>query len=387
MDSNTIRTIPNDYRHYLPLNSSKKEIRLLQVRPFVSPSESLQVALVRTTLDEHPPNKALSYCWGSLDGTETIGLVLQESTYVSSSSVETSAEPHIINGDEHGQDIKSFNVTTNLRAALHSFLQTNTTSYIWVGMLCINQADIFERSQQVSFMKDIYASADSVIVWLGNNPELDSAIFCDENAELLLLVHALEQGRQQVSLREEIKRFVNNFPENWDCPNMSTYAPQVDPSTSSFCGALLHNREKIMRLRHHSPPSNGQEGLTDELATLTQLFLLWIHYSYITMFKRDENIGLSNEHRNTFAAHLEHITSQQSDVWQFIQHALAEYTAMSPPSFCESITKRMMPIASHSWFRRAWVLQEVASNRTVFVRVGNHETSWDIIRCLDDVCQ
>jgi Heterokaryon incompatibility protein (HET) len=38
-----------------------------------------------------------------------------------------------------------------------------------VDLLCINQADLQERSQQVSLMKYIYASAMKVIVWLGED--------------------------------------------------------------------------------------------------------------------------------------------------------------------------------------------------------------------------
>jgi hypothetical protein len=38
---------------------------------------------------------------------------------------------------------------------------------LWIDMLCINQEDILERGEQVKRMKDIYASAWHVVVWLG----------------------------------------------------------------------------------------------------------------------------------------------------------------------------------------------------------------------------
>ena len=61
-------------------------------------------------------------------------------------------------------------VTDNLEAALrqlrnHSRIQEGFR--IWIDALCINQADADERAVQVSRMKDIYAKAWRVIVWLG----------------------------------------------------------------------------------------------------------------------------------------------------------------------------------------------------------------------------
>ena len=39
---------------------------------------------------------------------------------------------------------------------------------LWIDAICINQADISERSQQVRFMPHIYARAQTVLVWLGS---------------------------------------------------------------------------------------------------------------------------------------------------------------------------------------------------------------------------
>lgn len=45
---------------------------------------------------------------------------------------------------------------------------------IWIDALCINQRDLVERSNQVSFMGDIYSAAQNVIVWLGEDPGFGS---------------------------------------------------------------------------------------------------------------------------------------------------------------------------------------------------------------------
>ncbi|PMD64698.1 uncharacterized protein K444DRAFT_482084, partial [Hyaloscypha bicolor E] len=39
-------------------------------------------------------------------------------------------------------------------------------SFRWIDTICINQYDLDERAQQVSFMRDIYGRAKSVVIWL-----------------------------------------------------------------------------------------------------------------------------------------------------------------------------------------------------------------------------
>ena len=63
---------------------------------------------------------------------------------------------------------------------------------IWIDAICINQNDTAERSHQVLFMKDIYARASCVVVWIGSAAD-DSDVVMDYigtlNAEPDLLEH------------------------------------------------------------------------------------------------------------------------------------------------------------------------------------------------------
>jgi hypothetical protein len=56
----------------------------------------------------------------------------------------------------------------NLLAYLHMKRSTlKSPIFMWIDAICINQAHVHERNHQVSLMKDIYANAAAVDVWLG----------------------------------------------------------------------------------------------------------------------------------------------------------------------------------------------------------------------------
>ena len=59
-------------------------------------------------------------------------------------------------------------------------------------MLWINQGDFHERSSQVSFMKGIFETAESVTVWLGTEQKYADVLLADENALLAIFTKVLE---------------------------------------------------------------------------------------------------------------------------------------------------------------------------------------------------
>ena len=84
---------------------------------------------------------ALSYCWGDAGTTREI----------------------IVNG-------YSVHVTVNLEAALRQLRDSHRIKQglkLWVDAICIDQSNLEERGQQVGRMRDIYASAWHVVIWLG----------------------------------------------------------------------------------------------------------------------------------------------------------------------------------------------------------------------------
>lgn len=62
-------------------------------------------------------------------------------------------------------------VTHNLYDALQSIRRGGDSRRLWVDALCINQADLSERSSQIPKLLRIYQTAGSVLVWLGEEDD------------------------------------------------------------------------------------------------------------------------------------------------------------------------------------------------------------------------
>jgi hypothetical protein len=123
---------------YAPL-PNPTSIRLLDILP-ARRGRLIQTTLIVTDLDHVPYFEALSYVWGSPENP--INILCNQ---------------------------MSMTVTPNLGAALQRLRDRFRRRTVWIDALCINQNDLEERAQQVSFMKDIYARAKHVVVWLGDN--------------------------------------------------------------------------------------------------------------------------------------------------------------------------------------------------------------------------
>lgn len=124
---------------YEPIDSSKKEIRIIHLLPgdFY---DTINIELVPVSLssDPTPQYDALSYVWG----------------------LEKCPTPAFVNGIPIA-------ITSNLDTALRYFRDRNDEKTLWVDAVCINQKDNVEKGPQVQMMGQIYSKAAQVLVWLG----------------------------------------------------------------------------------------------------------------------------------------------------------------------------------------------------------------------------
>ncbi|KAK3903216.1 heterokaryon incompatibility protein-domain-containing protein, partial [Staphylotrichum tortipilum] len=122
-------------------------IRVIRVFPALLSRSPLKFDLISTNIDDAPPYVALSYTW---DG-------------------QTPDRPVWCNG-------KRLLVTANAETAMRGLRRPRHDLYLWVDAVCINQASLDEKSEQVAMMADIYRSAQHVAIWLGDlGPGVSSA--------------------------------------------------------------------------------------------------------------------------------------------------------------------------------------------------------------------
>lgn len=148
----------NEYQ-YTPLGDASAQIRILKIefdvkaladhencRPLAATMKTYQLpkaTLSRTRrliqFAQLPAFHALSYVWGAPQRTHHI-LIDNQLLYI----------------------------TENLYLALRDFQRQSVAhAYVWADAICINQADLAERSAQVLLMGEIYHSAFSVQIWIG----------------------------------------------------------------------------------------------------------------------------------------------------------------------------------------------------------------------------
>ena len=89
-------------------------------------------------MESEPRYTALSYVWG--DSSDRVPFIL---------------------------DNYRLRITRNLALALQALRLDDEPVVLWIDAMCINQDDLKEKSEQVLKMKEIYAFASLVIVWLG----------------------------------------------------------------------------------------------------------------------------------------------------------------------------------------------------------------------------
>ncbi|KAH5116192.1 hypothetical protein HBH71_119550 [Parastagonospora nodorum] len=167
---------------YQALDASRVEIRLLTLQSG-SYDEPLRCQLNITSLTTTINYNALSYVWGD---------------HVSSASMDPGI---LLNGDH-------FPVTPNLYSALRHLRAPagSDSTVLWVDAVCINQNDVDERNQQVAMMRDIYASATQVTIWLGEADE-DSNVVFDALPIVTGSIPWPDQGIQCVKIRQHCGRF------------------------------------------------------------------------------------------------------------------------------------------------------------------------------------
>ncbi|KAH7396758.1 heterokaryon incompatibility protein-domain-containing protein [Phaeosphaeria sp. MPI-PUGE-AT-0046c] len=164
-------------RHsHVPLHAKGKSTRLLEVQ--LGPAcEHIRCTLSQHNLDNMPPYVALSYTWNQ--GSER--------RHIDCDGLDLEV------GDNLWQFLFEFRKRESIRQ-YHSGQSETNISHLWVDAICIDQSNVHERNDQVAQMRDIYSSAESVIVWLGLVKAQEELVFLLVRHKELLQVRKSQEA-------------------------------------------------------------------------------------------------------------------------------------------------------------------------------------------------
>jgi hypothetical protein len=308
---------------YHPLETSTREIRVLQIDPATDLTAPIHCNLVHLSLDAQTSNHAaderpfrhqrsdkneifenasggfaaLSYFWGDVEPAQTI----------------------YMNG-------LSRTITPNLAAALRHLRDPHDFLRIWIDALCINQADLVERAQQVSQMGDIYRQAERVLVWLGPEAEDSHLVFplSDHIARYALKLTSEPTGQAMLS---ELK---------------------LDWLKGSVTEGLASMRKRGMQGTDHHP---GRVE-TDNSPPMKQIKIGGSTFGYgkPPPPKTTVDFGYQVEETN-------------------------EYAMIGELSHTQY--KAILQLLKRPWWARSWIVQELCLARKTTLVCGSHHVEWD----------
>ncbi|KAK0712279.1 heterokaryon incompatibility protein-domain-containing protein [Apiosordaria backusii] len=160
-------------------------IRLLSIKPgtlTTDRNQPIQLCMREVDLDDNPVYEALSYTWGEpLTVFPTLQAKLDALSPSSNDPLPVICEGRILHVTYNlymylltWRHIQSLMADKEVMEKMGSEVAASSLKLpteMWTDAVCINQADIDEKSAQVAMMGRIYSSCQKVTIWLGPQDE------------------------------------------------------------------------------------------------------------------------------------------------------------------------------------------------------------------------
>lgn len=190
-----------------PLNLEDKSIRLVRIHP-MGPDDIIRCSMKHTNPAEwianHPtgfrwpaqeePYTCLSYVWGTDDPTHEIlindkRMQVRDNLFECMRNVARKATPSAPYNGREGYDPKNPVMWTD-RDEFHRWW--------WIDALCIDQSNATEKNHQVQRMGNIYFDSESVVAWIGNEPDIASLFQRVKDHNYPITPETIESGIEQL---------------------------------------------------------------------------------------------------------------------------------------------------------------------------------------------
>ncbi|KAL6798215.1 heterokaryon incompatibility protein domain-containing protein [Trichoderma sp. SZMC 28012] len=305
---------------YQPLDA--RYIRLLKLLPGSGP-DPIRIQLQSASLEDPGPYTALSYVWGDAK-------VDRRTIY--SGDIELS-------------------VTANLFHALCRFRDVSETRTWWIDAVCINQSSITERNQQVSLMMEIYAKAEETVMWLGEDghPNLEMMFkVAKARHEYARSKHIIERpgGKTPVFLYSNDLESMNivanirdRYASRWISEDARRHfvSPDPDPKLVTVAFRDLETGET----------NSGPE--------------------YVILALNFDKARVQTAGKESFP-----------DFYNFLLEAIKPADFDLTEAQSADILSGLDYIASRTYWRRAWIVQEAIVSKKATLVCGKHEIDFDV---------
>ena len=298
-------------------------IRLLDILPG-SGDDPICVKLHTTLMGEAGSYKALSYTWGS--ATDNLCNIMC--------------------------DGYEFWVTANLFAALVRFRDASAIQRFWIDAVCIDQSSNFERTQQVGLMRNIYRVAEKVLIWIGNE---------NQNSGLELMFRVAD-ARYDYALG---KRMLERSPG--DIPHL-LFHPDVE-----MVRIVAEVQNRMMSTAEYEIQDPSHVAL---LKSPNFLLLGFIQSMQEEAHKTSSEVQVTYP---DFSKAQVEATAQTSytDFDEYLKEAFkpAEWTLSDEEIARVYVSLR--ELEGRSYWRRAWIVQEVMISSKATIVCGIHEINYE----------
>ena len=142
---------PHEYK-YTPICHKKQGFRVIMLHP-KSFGDRICVEFIDSTLSEPITYEAISYVWGKTD--KHVDIMCRRVDFWNTKK-----------GNFYDTHTGVLKVSNTVHEILQSMRFEKGVRFLWIDGLCINQADLNERADQVRIMDRIYNKAIAVLVWL-----------------------------------------------------------------------------------------------------------------------------------------------------------------------------------------------------------------------------
>ncbi|KAK2730266.1 heterokaryon incompatibility protein [Colletotrichum kahawae] len=356
-------------------NLPRGHIRLLTVHPG-NETTALSGTLLSTPLEAAPEFEAVSYAWGTGSFTETLNIISNPGT------ASTSGE-HGVSGA--GQ----ISITHNVTSLSRCLRRESEARVLWIDAICINQANITERNDQVQRMRKIYSRARVVVIWLGPATEGDGS---DRAIAFLNQMGQSQNHRSNTESQRTMKTSV-----------VSDASMQEDDSTFSQESEDYFESTNVIS---STPPLTERASLPRNLLSparmllsLTATFRDWVQIwsQYIrTKSSKNYNYYVNVKVWNPWELHRQSLARSKTarlEMAYFVDIKVDEeisHVTLGAPGFYENEMFQFHgeefqddwaaidELMHRPWWSRTWVVQEVWSARgRVVLQCGHHTLTWE----------